>query len=60
MPFSSIALMSVASVYLGGGWVNFCSFESFTSAALSPSFRSGSGFLGASCSSSTVSSYTAV
>ena len=59
-PVSSISRISVASVYLAGGWVNFCSCFSSRSVSGSPAFRSGSGGSFSSASSSRLSSYTAV
>ena len=60
IPFSSRALMRVASVYRVGGWVKCWScFSPFRSSG-SPSRRSGRGDWGASSSSSRPSSYTAV
>ena len=60
MPFSSMARISVASVYRAGGSVKRCSLSSFRSVTLSPAVRSGSGFFPPVSSSSFGSSYTAV
>ena len=60
MPFSSSALIRVASVYRAGGWVKCCPGLSSFSASASPSFRSGRGDWTFSSSSSLPSTYTAV
>ena len=60
MPFSSMALMSVASVNLAGGWVNCWSGSSFWSFSSWPWLRLGRGLSISLLSSSLASSYTAV
>ena len=59
MPFSSSAWMSVASVYSGGGWVNFWSAVSERSCKTWPS-SSGGRAVSFFCFSSVDSSYRAV
>ena len=59
MPFSSSAWMSVASVYSGGGWVNFWSAVSFFSCSFWPS-SSGGRAVSYFLASSVDSSYSAV
>ena len=60
MPFSSRARMRLASEYRAGGWVKCWSAFTPRPSNGSPSFRSGSGEVSSSSSSSFPSSYTAV
>src|SRR3989338_785850 len=48
MPCSSSALMSEASLYRAGGWVNFCSGNNFSKSSGSPSETAGNGFIASS------------